>query len=137
MDRDVYAKLLENLSDLKDLITGMSGDVSDLETAVGTNSGNITSLQTLIATKLTAVESTGTVPAEGACAVDAGPFSDIKGWQWLVETASGVWSDVNQYTYFTPSDSKLNLYLVGDSAAYRGKDYKVIIYKLNQPAAGG
>ena len=137
MDRDVYAKLLENLADLKDLITGMSGDVSDLETAVATNSENITGLQTLIVTKLTPIVLTGTIPSEGSCSVEVGDLSDLYGWQWLVETSSGVWSDVNQITYYYDTDDSIYLYLVGDSASYRGKDYKLIVYKLAQPTVEG
>lgn len=116
MDRDVYAKLLENLTDLKDLITGMSGDVG---------------------TKLTPIVSTGTVPSEGSCSVEVGELSDLYGWQWLVENSSGVWADVNQITYYNDTDDSIYLYLIGDSASYRGKDYKLIVYKLAQPAVEG
>lgn len=137
MDRDVYAKLLANLEDLKDLITGMSGDISDLETAVTTNSGNITGLQTLIATKLTEIIITGTIPTEGACSEEVGALADIKGWQWLVETSANIWSDLNQVTYYNNTNSSIYLHLEGTAAGYRGKDYKLIVYKLNQPEPAG
>lgn len=116
MDRDVYAKLLANLSDVKDLITGMSGDVS---------------------TKVTPIIITGKIPSEGACSEEVGALADIKGWQWLVETSANIWSDLNQVTYYNNTNSSIYLHLEGTASGYRGKNYKLIVYKLNQPEPAG
>lgn len=111
MERDVYAKLVAKLKEFKDYLTGVTEKIA------------------------TKTEYTGTVPAEGACSVEVGTLATVKGWQWLVETSSGVWSDVNQWTYFL-TDS-IYLYVSGDQSVYRGKDYRLIVYTLEEQEDAG
>ena len=100
MERDVYTKLISKLKDVKDIITAIP----------------------------TVTAYADTVPASGPCSVSIGDVSTIRGWQFLVETSTGVWSDVNQFTYFY--DGAIFLYLEGDNASYRSKDYKLFVYTL-------
>lgn len=97
----------------------------------------LANLQTLAATKIIPIIITGTIPTAGACSEEVGALADIKGWQWLVETSANIWSDLNQVTYYNNTNNSIYLHLEGTAAGYRGKDYKLIVYKLNQPAAGG
>lgn len=112
MQRDVYSKLIAKVKEVQEYISGIGS------------------------TKATVTEITGSVPSEGPCAVPMPASTALKGWQWLVQTSAGVWSDVNTVTYYTVNDNSINLYLVGDSQTYRGHDYKLFIYTTPVEVSG-
>ena len=122
MQRDVYSKLIAKVKEVQEYISGIGSTLATVEST--------------LATKTTITEITGTVPSEGPCAVPLPESTVLRGWQFLVETSAGVWSDVNTVTYYTVNDDSVNLYLVGDSQIYRGHNYKLFIYTTPAEVSG-
>lgn len=129
MQRDVYSKLIAKVKELQEYITGIGSTVTTVNSELET-------VESTLATKATVTEITGTVPSEGPCAVPMPESTTLRGWQWLVETSSGVWTDVNIVTYYTDNTDSISLYLVGDSASYRGKNYKLFVYSIPAEVSG-
>ena len=136
MQRDVYSKLIAKVKELQEYISGIGSTLTTVNSELETVNSELETVESTLTTKTTVTEITGSVPSEGPCAVPLPASTALRGWQFLVETSAGVWSDVNTVTYYTVNDNSVNLYLVGDSQIYRGHNYKLFIYTTPAEVSG-